>query len=79
MTENNYLVRDYEEKVNGRILCKQHGLLRCSDCAYIDDLEKENNRYREKFEAIQDIQQWHRKEPDYEVLNIVNEALEESE
>lgn len=40
-------------------------------------LEQQNSRYREKLEFIQDIQQWHRKEPDYEVLNIVNEALEE--
>lgn len=44
-----------------------------------EKLYKRNKRYREAIEKIQDIQQWYRKEPDYEVLNIVNEALEGEE
>jgi len=50
MTRSDYSIKDYEHKVNGRVLCKQHGLLRCSECAYVDDLEKKNKRYRKTIE-----------------------------
>ncbi len=43
----------------GRIVCIRHGLLRCGDCAYIDELEvyiveleNKKNRYREAFKDI---------------------------
>lgn len=42
------------------------------------DLLARNKRYREALESIQDIQQWNREQPDYEVMNIVNKALEDS-
>ena len=55
MTRSNYLIKDYEHMVNGRVLCKEHGLIRCSECAYVDDLEKQNKRYREALEEINDL------------------------
>ncbi len=46
-------MKSYEYKDSGgRNLCKQHHMLRCSECFYVDVLERENKRYREFIETV---------------------------
>ena len=69
--------KDYEHKVNGRVLCINHGLLRCSECDYVYDLEQQNKRYRGALKEIRKISK-----EDYfktDIFIIADEALEESE
>lgn len=41
-------MKQYEElDSGGRVVCKTHGMLRCSECEYVDELEQENKWYRE--------------------------------
>lgn len=47
-------MKSYEYKDDGRrVLCKQHHMLRCSECDYVDGLKQQNNRYEEKLEEIE--------------------------
>ncbi|QTY16925.1 hypothetical protein [Virgibacillus pantothenticus] len=45
---------EYEDE-GGRTLCKQHHKIRCSECFYVDVLERENQRYKQALEDIRDI------------------------
>ncbi|MBW8350761.1 hypothetical protein K0H71_15095 [Bacillus sp. IITD106] len=73
-------MKSYEYKDNGgRNLCKQHHMLRCSECFYVDVLERENKRYRE---AIEQMLKLSRKQDHYlpvsylvRLYEIGNEAL----
>ena len=41
-------MESYEYKdVGGRVLCKQHHMLRCSECDYVDELKDKNKQYLE--------------------------------
>lgn len=52
-------MKSYEYKDSGgRNLCKQHHMLRCSECFYVGVLERENKRYREALEFYADIDNW---------------------
>ncbi|MFU0790676.1 MAG: hypothetical protein ACFWT6_12055 [Virgibacillus proomii] len=42
---------EYEDE-GGRTLCKQHHKIRCSECFYVDVLERENQRYKQALEEI---------------------------
>lgn len=46
-------LKEYESDQGGRALCKRHSMLRCSECRYIDELEKEVEKYREALESVQ--------------------------
>jgi len=38
-------MKQYEYKDDGgRVLCKSHHMLRCSECAHVDDLEQDLNK-----------------------------------
>lgn len=60
-------MKDYEFEENGRILCKRHGLIRCSECQEIDDLYKGNQRYKKALKAIKEPSS----RPDHTELTLV--------
>jgi len=75
VSRSSYLIKDFEHRVNGRVLCIEYGLLRCSECAYVDGLEKQNKRYREAMQKGINATRYTKPEVAY----ILNEALEGEE
>lgn len=45
-------MKSYEYESGGRILCKSHNMLRCGECAYVEELEEENEVMRN---ALRDL------------------------
>lgn len=45
-------MKPYEYITNGRVLCVNHNMLRCSECEYVHDLEEENKRYQSALKKI---------------------------
>jgi len=48
-------MKSYETTDNGgRVVCKEHGRIRCGDCAYVAELEAEVARLKAETERIYD-------------------------
>lgn len=54
MTDREMKIYEYKDS-GGRNLCKQHHMLKCSECFYVDILEQKYKRYRRGLRRILEL------------------------